>query len=263
MMKKSKFKIHKMDCPSEEQIIRMKLQNFTSIEALDFDIPNRELLVFHHENEEEIFKQLETLNFDTQHISTEFTQEKLQEHKNQTQLLWSVLGINFFFFLLEIFYGFWSNSMGLVADSLDMLADSFVYLLALFAVGKAIERKKNVAKISGYFQLILAILGLTEVLRRFFVKTEAPEFQMMMLISFLALLGNAACLYLLQKSKSKEAHIQASVIFTNNDVMINLGVIIAGVFVYFTHSKMPDLAIGTLIFILVTRGAFSILKLSK
>ena len=153
--------------------------------------------------------------------------------------------------------------MGLVADSLDMLADSFVYLLALFAVGKAIERKKNVAKISGYFQLILAILGLTEVLRRFFVKTEVPEFQMMMLISFLALLGNAACLYLLQKSKSKEAHIQASVIFTNNDVIINLGVIIAGVLVYFTHSKMPDLAIGTLIFILVTRGAFSILKLSK
>ena len=113
------------------------------------------------------------------------------------------------------------------------------------------------------FQLILAILGLTEVLRRFFVKTEVPEFQMMMLISFLALLGNAACLYLLQKSKSKEAHIQASVIFTNNDVMINLGVIIAGVLVYFTHSTMPDLVIGTLIFILVTRGAFSILKLSK
>jgi hypothetical protein len=54
-------------------------------------------LVFHHENEEEIFKQLETLNFDTQHISTEFTQEKLQEHKNQTQLLWSVLESIFFF----------------------------------------------------------------------------------------------------------------------------------------------------------------------
>jgi hypothetical protein len=73
-------------------------QNFKSIEALDFDIPNRELLVFHHENEEEIFKQLETLNFDTQHISTEFTQEKLQEHKNQTQLLWSVLESIFSFF---------------------------------------------------------------------------------------------------------------------------------------------------------------------
>ena len=71
--------------------------------------------------------------------------------KNQTQLLWSVLGINFFFFLLEIFYGFWSNSMGLVADSLDMLADSFVYLLALFAVGKAIERKKMLPKSADIF----------------------------------------------------------------------------------------------------------------
>ena len=73
-----------MDCPSEEQIIRMKFQNFTSIEALDFDIPNRELLVFHHENEEEIFKQLETLNFDTQHISTEFTKKNSRTQKSNT-----------------------------------------------------------------------------------------------------------------------------------------------------------------------------------
>ena len=160
-----------MDCPSEEQIIRMKLQNFTSIEALDFDIPNRELLVFHHENEEEIFKQLETLNFDTQHISTEFTQEKLQEHKNQTQLLWSVLGINFSF-LLEIFYGFWSNSMGLVADSLDMLADSFVYLLALFAVGKAIERKEKCCQNQRIFSVDFGNFRFNRSFAKIFCKTE-------------------------------------------------------------------------------------------
>jgi Co/Zn/Cd efflux system component len=41
--------------------------------------------------------------------------------------------------------------MGLVADSLDMLADSFVYLLALFAVGKAIERKKMLPKSADIF----------------------------------------------------------------------------------------------------------------
>ncbi len=59
MMKKSKFKIHKMDCLWEEQIIRMKLQNFTSIEALDFGYSQSRIIGFHHENEEEIFKQLE------------------------------------------------------------------------------------------------------------------------------------------------------------------------------------------------------------
>jgi Co/Zn/Cd efflux system component len=34
--------------------------------------------------------------------------------------------------------------MGLVADSLDMLADAFVYGLSLFAVGAAVSRKKRV-----------------------------------------------------------------------------------------------------------------------
>ena len=42
--------------------------------------------------------------------------------------------------------------MGLVADSLDMLADSFVRI-SLFAVGGTVIKKKRIARIAGYFQL--------------------------------------------------------------------------------------------------------------
>ena len=56
---------------------------------------------------------------------------------------------------------------------------------------------------------------------------------------------------------------QASMIFTSNDIIINIGVIIAGVLVYFTASKYPDLIIGGIIFLIVVRGALRILKLSK
>jgi Co/Zn/Cd efflux system component len=52
-------------------------------------------------------------------------------------------------------------------------------------------------------------------------------------------------------------------IFTSNDVIVNIGVIIAGTLVYFTHSKYPDLIVGTIVFGLVAKGAFRILKLSK
>ena len=255
-----------MDCPSEEQMIRMKLADLTNINSLDFDIPNRQLTVFHTENHDQIFQRLDNLKFDTSLIDSVSADNYIATTDNtdrEKKLLWQVLAINFFFFALELTTGFISNSMGLVADSLDMLADSIVYGLALFAVGRTMTRKKNIAKSAGYFQLTLAVFGFIEVIRRFVGTETIPAFQTMIIISILALIGNGLCLYLLQKSKSKEAHIQASVIFTNNDVMINLGVIIAGVLVYFTHSKMPDLAIGTLIFILVTRGAFSILKLSK
>jgi len=153
--------------------------------------------------------------------------------------------------------------MGLVADSLDMLADSIVYALALFAVGGAVSRKKNVAKAAGYFQLALAVLGLVEVIRRFAGHGETPDFQLMMIISVLALTGNTICLYLLQKSKSQEAHMRASMIFTSMDVIVNLGVIVAGVIVYLTASMLPDLIVGTIVFVLVGRGAYRILQLSK
>ncbi len=36
-----------MDCPSEENLIRMKLDGISSIVNLGFDIPNRKLTVFH------------------------------------------------------------------------------------------------------------------------------------------------------------------------------------------------------------------------
>lgn len=264
-MRKTTFKISKMDCPSEEQIIRMKLDGLTNIKMLEFDIANRLLHVFHTNSNDVIFKQLNELNFDTSLVSSASVGnfKVVDNLAKERKLLWQVLAINFFFFVLELLTGFISNSMGLVADSLDMFADSIVYGLALFAVGGTILRKKNIAKTSGYFQLVLAVFGFTEVIRRFLGFGDIPNFQTMIYISILALIGNAACLYLLQKSKSKDAHMQASMIFTSNDVIVNLGVIVAGGFVYLTNSKLPDLVVGTIIFILVGIGALKILKLSK
>jgi len=153
--------------------------------------------------------------------------------------------------------------MGLVADSLDMLADSLVYALSLLSVGQTLIRKKKVAKLSGYFQMSLALFGLLEVIRRFVGSDGIPIFQNMIIISFLALLANSVSLYLIQKAKSKEAHMQASAIFTSNDIIINLGVILAGGLVYYFESKIPDLVIGSVVFIIVFRGATRILRLAK
>jgi Co/Zn/Cd efflux system component len=261
-MKKSTFQIPKMDCPSEEQLIRMKLEPLKCIDTLQFDIPSRKLHVYYNQGIDLIQSSLTELNLGAELIGTEIASPAPPtDHKMESRLLWQVLGINFLFFVLEIITGFISNSMGLVADSLDMLADSLVYGLALFAVGGTMIRKKRIAKASGYFQLILAVFGLIEVIRQFISDEPTPAFQTMIIISLLALAGNALSLYLLQKSKSEEVHMQASVIFTSNDVVVNIGVIVAGVLVYFTASKVPDLVVGTIVFILVGRGAMRILKL--
>lgn len=254
-----------MDCPSEESIIRMKLDGISSIANLDFDIPNRQLTVFHNGQIDQIKKSIIELNLGGKKISTEQTdQTDFKENTNQKKLLWSVIAINFTFFIIEMTTGLLSKSMGLVADSLDMLADSFVYGISLFAVGGSLVKKKQIAKLAGYFQITLAIIGFVEVLRRFFEDEKLPNFSTMIIVSIFALIANGICLYILQKSKSKEeAHMKASMVFTSNDMIINLGVIFAGVMVNWLSSSKPDLIIGTIVFVLVIQGAFRILKLSK
>ena len=263
-MKKTVFEIPKMDCPSEENLIKLKLNDFHEIVNLDFDIANRKLTVFHQGNLQQIEKAIDELNLGSKVISNEESDQTVfSEQSNQRKVLWIVLIINFTFFLIEMITGLISRSMGLVADSLDMLADAFVYAISLYAVGGTLQRKKSIAKIAGYFQITLALIGFVEVVRRFIGMEAMPDFRTMIIVSVFALVANAVCLYLLMKSKSNEAHMRASMIFTSNDVIINLGVILAGVLVLWLNSSLPDLVVGSAVFILVVFGAARILKLAK
>lgn len=211
-MEKTVFEITKMDCPSEENLIRMKLDGITGIEKLEFDIPHRKLTVFHNGQIEQIEKFILELKLGGKKLSTEQTDQiDYAADTNQTKILWMVLAINFAFFLIEMTTGWISKSMGLVADSLDMLADAFVYGISLFAVSGTILRKKRIARVAGYFQITLAAIGFVEVLRRFIGEEKLPDFSMMVIVSIFALIANGICLYLLQRSKGKEeAHMKAS-----------------------------------------------------
>jgi len=264
-MQRTTYKIAKMDCASEENIVRMKLEGMPNIKALQFDIANRKLNIIHEGEIQPITAAIDHLNFNSTLEKTEdINDEELVlggTTQQEKKLLKQVLAINFFFFVLECITGFIAGSMGLLADSFDMLADSIIYALALFAVGGSLNKKKSVAHLMGWFQLVLTILGFTEVAIRFFGREQVPVFQTMIIISVFALVGNATSLYLLQKAGNKEAHIKASTICTSSDVIVNIGVIIAGALVYFTASNLPDLIIGSIVFALVGLGAYRILKL--
>jgi Co/Zn/Cd efflux system component len=262
-MKKTTFHISGMDCPSEEVMIRMKLSGL-NVHSLNFDLSNRNLLVLHEGDSAPIYSALAELKLGASLVKTEDAQAVTSEPDHFIRkVLWIVLWINFCLFVVELVTGLFSRSMGLAADSLDMLADAIVYGMSLYAIRGTMSFKKKVARMSGYVQLLLAVLGLIEVIRRFAGFEGIPGFKTMIVVSLFALLGNVICLLLLQRSKSSEAHIKASMIFTSNDVIVNLGVITAGAMVYLTHSRFPDLIIGLAVFILVANGALRILKLGK
>jgi len=254
-----------MDCPSEENLIRLTLDGLPEVRKLEFNLDSRKLVVFHSEENKDIIKRLHGLNLGSELVETGIYHGEIEEERNEVQskLLWTVLAINGAFFLIESTAGLLSGSMGLVADSLDMLADAFVYGLSIWAVGSSVARKKSVARFSGVIQFVLAGLGILEVIRRFFLMDALPDYRVMIAVSLLALIANSVCLVLLQRSKSEEAHMKASLIFTSNDVIINSGVILAGILVLVSESTYPDLIIGGIVFLIVVRGAIRMLNLGK
>lgn len=264
-MIRTTFHIPQMDCASEEQLIRMKLQDESSVRNLLFDLEKRKLIVYHDGLPEALSATLSQIKMEPATMESVAVDGagSVPSPAVERRTLLAVLLINAGCFVLEVTTGLISRSMGLVADSLDMLADAIVYGLALIAAGGAARRKKRIATAAGYFQLALAAAGFAEVIRRFLGYAFLPAFRTMIVVSLIALVANAVSLRLLQATRSNEPHLKASMIFTSNDIIINIGVILAGVMVFFTGSGIPDLVVGTVVFLLVTRGAIRILKLGQ
>jgi len=181
------------------------------------------------------------------------------EHREQRRTLVLLLIINATMFCVEFVFGLIGQSTGLIADAVDMLADALVYGIGLYAVGKSAQIKSRAAYFSGVFQIILALGVLADVTRRFLSGSE-PESMWMMGFGLLALLANVWCLLLIAKHRHGEIHMRASWIFSKNDVIANVGVILGGFLVYLFNSHLPDLLIGFAIALIVIRGGIAIIN---
>lgn len=264
-MNRSVFHISKMDCPSEERIIRMKLAEFASIKRLEFNIPDRKMIAIHDGDANQILNQLQPLNFGaslTESSKDETVNLVIEDAASEEKVLKLLLAINVGMFLIELIFGLFAESMGLISDSFDMFADASVYMISLYAVGKAMSVKKTSAKVNGYFQIILGAGILIETVRRFIYGSD-PEPNYMILISIVALAANVYCLNLLSGHRERGVHMKASYICSSTDVIANAGVIIAGILVMFTRSSVPDLVISIVVVGFVMNGARSILSLAK
>jgi len=179
--------------------------------------------------------------------------------REESKVLITLLSINALMFVVEMVLGILSESTALIADSMDMLADATVYGIGLYAVGRAASVKIKAAHISGLFQIILGGAVAIDVLRRTLLGSE-PESSLMIMVGIGALIANLICLKLISRHRDGEVHMRASWIFSKNDVIANLGIIVGGCLVYLFDSRYPDLVIGLAISVLVIRGGIHIVK---
>lgn len=137
-----------MDCPAEERLIRLALQDLPGVGALVFDLRRRELRVQHDAPLPELTQRLQRLGLGARLLASGPAQRPLAappDDAAQGRVLRWLLGINALMFVVELLGGWLAQSTGLMADALDMLADAAVYGLALQAVGQAAARKRRAA----------------------------------------------------------------------------------------------------------------------
>jgi Co/Zn/Cd efflux system component len=259
----SRFHVAGMDCAAEEQLVRMVLADVDAVHRVEVDLEQHHVIIDHNTSSDVLDRALQSLDLRTRHVDDSSEMGPIADGGRERSALIVALVINAGFFVGELTVGVISRSMGLIADALDMGADASVYALSLAAVGTAARRKKQLARTSGYLQMALATIGLIEVVRRFVIDTDLPDPTSMIVLSVLALAGNIVTLVVLHRVRSGEAHLQASWIFTANDIKVNGLVIAAALGVALTDSAIPDLAAGAIIFAVVANGARRILAISR
>jgi len=179
--------------------------------------------------------------------------------RSQRGPLLMVLAINAVMFVIELGAGIRAQSAGLIADSLDMLADALVYGVALWAVHRSAIQRADAALVSGSVQVLLALGAAADLLRRTLVGSQ-PEPSLIMGVATLALLANMACFAILSRHRHGGVHMRASWVCSRNDLAANTGVIVGGAAVAMTGSRLPDLAIGTAIVSLVLWSSVGVLR---
>lgn len=175
------------------------------------------------------------------------------------RILWYVLLINLAQSALGMGVGMWASSTALIGAALDNLADASVYAVGIYAVGRSVRAKVAAARLSGWLLIGLSILLVGEVIRRF-LGSEAPIGPAMMVMAGVNAVINVYCLRLLKRHKGEDVNFKASAIFTSNDSIVNMAILVSGLLVLWLGSNLPDLILGIVSALFAANGGREILE---
>ncbi len=177
----------------------------------------------------------------------------------QTRTLKIVLATNLIMFVVEGAWGVMANSTALLADSLDMLGDAFVYAMSLYVVYRGIRAKAQVSFIKGILMSGLAVLILGEAIWKY-IDGSSPQSDIMGIVGGAALLANLLCLKLLFRHRTDDLNMQSTWLCSRNDILANIGVLIAALLVQLFESNIPDLTVGVLIATIILNSSWSVIR---
>lgn len=186
------------------------------------------------------------------------TLTELAAKKDQRRVLIVVMFINLAMFVAEFSGGFVARSSALMADSVDMLGDAFVYALSLYALHRGARWEAGAAMVKGGIILVFGLAIIAEIADKI-VNGVPPSSTLMLAFGSMALVANFICLALLWRFRRTNVNMSSTFECSRNDVASNIGVLMAAGLVAVTGSAWPDIAVGGVIALIFLRSAWKVL----
>jgi cation diffusion facilitator family transporter len=180
---------------------------------------------------------------------------------SHARVLWVVLGINAVMFVVEGTAGLLAHSTALLADALDMLGDALVYGFSLFVLNRSLRWQAAASLGKGLFMLAFGVGVLGEAVYKAFVPVM-PNAEAMGLVGALALAANSTCFALLYRHRGDNLNMSSTWLCSRNDLIANVGVLLAAAASYLLVSRWPDILVGSLIAGLFLHSAIGVLRRS-
>jgi cation diffusion facilitator family transporter len=187
--------------------------------------------------------------------SCEITAIRLQHGR----ILWIVLFINAAMFVVEGWTGLQAHSTSLLADALDMLGDALVYGFSLFVLARSARWQAGAAAAKGGLMLLFGLGVLGEALYKIW-HPIMPGVETMGIIGTLALVANLVCFFLLYRHRRANLNMRSTWLCSRNDLIANVGVLIAAAGCYLLTSHWPDMLVGVMIASVFLHSAFDVLR---
>ncbi|MBN9318001.1 MAG: cation transporter [Devosia sp.] len=173
--------------------------------------------------------------------------------------LWIVVLLNVGYGVAEIGGSFLAGSQALQADSLDFIGDGLISFLGLIAVGWGLAARARAALLQGIFLALLGFGVIGSTLYRVFVEHE-PQTLLMAGFAIVAFVVNVLAALVLIPHRKGDANMRAVWLFSRNDAIGNLAVVVAAGLVWALNSPWPDLIVAFAVAGLFLQSAWSIIR---
>jgi len=168
--------------------------------------------------------------------------------------------LNLSYFAIEFYFAQRFNSVALFSDSLDFLEDASVNILIFLSFSLAVIWRARLSYIFAFLLLLPGCSFLYNALQQI-SSPITPNGDGMSIVGLGALCVNVYCAIILNKFKEIKGGLAKAAYFSaRNDAIANVLIIIAGIVTFFWLSAIPDLIVGSMIFLMNADSARAILK---